>query len=79
MGRIRLTAKRQATLPLALCNEMLVGPGDTLRVERVTLEGEVVWLLRPDRPAPGSWFGALRSYAVGLPHDMETIRRSIAL
>ena len=43
MAKITLTAKRQATLPKALCEELGVGPGDKLELERRSVRGEVVW------------------------------------
>lgn len=73
---IRLTAKRQATLPAALCEELGVGPGDTLTLERRELEGEPVWILRAPKP-DWSWLGAARAYAEGKSHDWEEIERSI--
>lgn len=77
MRRITLTSKRQATLPKQLCEELHVGPGDHLDLERRTLDGEVLWLLR----APGpdwSWIGQARRYARGKSHRLEDIRMSIA-
>jgi bifunctional DNA-binding transcriptional regulator/antitoxin component of YhaV-PrlF toxin-antitoxin module len=77
MSKIALTTKRQATLPKQLCDELHVGPGDHLDLERRTLDGEVVWLLR----APGpdwSWVGSAKRYARGKSHDVDDIRASIA-
>jgi bifunctional DNA-binding transcriptional regulator/antitoxin component of YhaV-PrlF toxin-antitoxin module len=74
--RITLTTKRQATLPKQLCQDMHVGPGDHLDVERRTLDGKVIWLLR----APGpdwSWVGSARRYARGKSHRLDDIRESI--
>lgn len=79
MGTIRLTSKRQATLPRELCEEMRIGPGDLLIVERVEHDGESLWCLRASRPETPSWFGSLRKYAKDKPHDMESIRKSIAV
>jgi bifunctional DNA-binding transcriptional regulator/antitoxin component of YhaV-PrlF toxin-antitoxin module len=76
MSRIKLTAKRQATLPKALCEEMNVRPGDALVVVRKIVDGEVVWCLQPAHKQPTKWFGALRKYAQGKRHDMVSIRRS---
>ena len=76
MTTIKLTAKRQATLPKSLCDEMDLRPGDTLLVARKTIDGEVVWCLRPAREHPGKWFGALRKYAKGKRHDLTSIRKS---
>lgn len=77
MARIRLTTKRQATLPKSLCEEMHVGPGDTLKVEKVTIGGELYWCLSPVREDGPAWFGALREYGQGKSHAMDAIRQSI--
>ena len=57
MGTIRLTSKRQATLPRELCEEMHIGPGDLILVEKVEHDGQSVWCLRPSRPETPPWFG----------------------
>jgi len=77
MEKIRLTTKRQATLPKSLCDEMQVGPGDTLNVEKVTIGGESYWCLIPVREDGPPWFGALRKYGQGESHSIDTIRKSI--
>lgn len=78
MSIIRITSKRQATLPRALCDDMGVQPGDSLSVERVHLDGRDTWIIRPARPPSRfAWMGSLRQYAAGKPHDMASIRRSI--
>lgn len=83
MTTVKITSKRQATLPKALCDEMRVQPGDSLIVERRRIENEDAWVIRP---APGSgegglnrfgWVGSLKRYAVGKSHDMASVRRSI--
>ena len=75
--RIRLTAKRQATLPKSLCEEMHLSPGDSLLVERIAVEGDFVWCLRRQSVNLPTWFGALRGYAQGVEHNMESVRRSV--
>jgi bifunctional DNA-binding transcriptional regulator/antitoxin component of YhaV-PrlF toxin-antitoxin module len=77
LRKLTITAKRQATLPAALCEELGVGPGDTLTLERREIAGEPVWVLRTPKP-DWSWLGALRTYAEGKSHDWEEIERSIA-
>jgi bifunctional DNA-binding transcriptional regulator/antitoxin component of YhaV-PrlF toxin-antitoxin module len=74
---LRITAKRQATLPAALCKELGVRPGDTLELERRELEGEAVWVLRAPKP-DWSWLGAARKYARGKSHDWHEIETAIA-
>lgn len=73
---LTLTAKRQATLPAALCRELDVGPGDTLTLERRELDGEPVWIIRAPKPNWG-WAGALREYVVGRSHDWRRIDKRI--
>jgi bifunctional DNA-binding transcriptional regulator/antitoxin component of YhaV-PrlF toxin-antitoxin module len=48
--RVKLTAKRQATLPVALCEELGVGPGDQLELERCVVDGAPAWVLRATKP-----------------------------
>ncbi len=78
MTSIRITSKRQATLPKALCDEMRVEPGDRLLVERRRIDDRDAWVLIPEPlQEPPGWIGSLRKYAVGLSHDMDSVRRSI--
>ena len=77
MSTITITSKRQATLPLALCREIGVGPGDKLDVERATIGDETVWVLRAGTATP-KWFGSLRRYGEGKPHDRGAIAASVA-
>jgi bifunctional DNA-binding transcriptional regulator/antitoxin component of YhaV-PrlF toxin-antitoxin module len=76
MSTIKITTKRQATLPVELCRELGVRPGDELRIEKKLIRGERVWTLQPGSP-PDSWFGSLRKYARGKSHSLESIRGSI--
>lgn len=73
---IRITAKRQATLPAALCEELGVGPGDSLELERTEVDGKPAWVLHAPKP-DWSWAGALRDRAKGKSHDWARIERSI--
>jgi len=74
---ITLTSKRQATLPVQLCREMGVQPGDVLVLERKETDEGLVWVLRAEPRQPGSWFARLNSYAKGKSHEMQAIRASI--
>ena len=76
MAAIRLTTKRQATLPRALCEELDVNPGDEIALERRVFEGETLWILRP-RKIDWSWIGRA-SVPANLTHDMAAVRASIA-
>jgi len=78
MSAIRITTKRQATLPKALCDEMALRPGDTVIVKKKVIAGKPFWCLTPAERPSGSWFGSLRKYARGKRHDMATIRKHIA-
>lgn len=75
---IKLTSKRQATLPARLCRELGVKPGDELALERRSVDGHDAWLLSRPQADPAPWFGCLRAYAAGKSHDMESIRANIA-
>jgi bifunctional DNA-binding transcriptional regulator/antitoxin component of YhaV-PrlF toxin-antitoxin module len=76
MFRIKLTSKRQATLPVQLCRELGLEPGDTLLLEPRTIDGESAWLLRTPKP-DWSWAGSLGEYAQGKRHEWSRIERSI--
>jgi len=70
MAKVAITSKRQATLPAALCEELGVGPGDALDVERR------VWVLR-GKNLDWSWIGVARQYAKGRSHKLSDVKRSI--
>ncbi len=75
MAAITLTAKRQATFSRALCEELAIGPGDELLVERRLLDGETVWILRPKK-VDWAWIGSV-PVREGVSHDMDDVRASI--
>jgi len=77
MTLIRLTAKRQATLPRKLCEELRVRPGDALVVDARLVRGERVWFLKPADEVEAPWFARLRRYARGKRHDLASVRRSV--
>jgi bifunctional DNA-binding transcriptional regulator/antitoxin component of YhaV-PrlF toxin-antitoxin module len=75
---IKLTSKRQATFPAAVCRDMGLHPGDRIALERREIGGSPAWVMRPvsgEKSTP--WFGVLRAYAADKSHDMEDIRQSI--
>ena len=78
MTAIKITAKRQATLPKKLCEEMRLQPGDALIVDSLVVDGEKVWVLKPAAEVDTPWFGSLRRYAKDKRHDMKSIRKSVA-
>lgn len=40
-----LTSKRQATLPISLCKEMAIEPGDKLLLKRKEIDEKPAWLI----------------------------------
>jgi bifunctional DNA-binding transcriptional regulator/antitoxin component of YhaV-PrlF toxin-antitoxin module len=72
LSTIKLTSKRQATLPKSLCDELGLAPGDEIR----EIGDEAVWVLRQNAPDT-SWIGALSRYAKGKRHDPKSLRASI--
>jgi len=76
MASLKVTTKRQATLPAALCEELGVKAGDRIEAERRVVNGETVWVLRGSKP-DWSWFGAARKYGKGRSHRWNEVRRSI--
>lgn len=77
MHVVTITAKRQATLPAALCKELGLAPGAKVAVERRLVGKQTVWVLKGPGP-DWSWVGSLRRYAKGKSHRLSDIRRSIA-
>ncbi len=75
---IKMTSKRQATLPARVCEELDLAPGSEILLERRKIDGHPAWLLRTPSTMDTPWYGALQRYAKGRSHDMESIRRSIA-
>lgn len=63
MATIKLTSKRQATLPAALCADLGIAAGDSLEVVRVRHKNEAVWALKPVPKAQSTWIGSLSRYA----------------
>lgn len=78
MRTMTLTAKRQATLPAELCEELGVAPGDKIILERREEDGETLWVLRGKKRIDWSWIGAAHKYANGKSHRWEDVERSIA-
>jgi bifunctional DNA-binding transcriptional regulator/antitoxin component of YhaV-PrlF toxin-antitoxin module len=75
MPTVKLTAKRQATLPKEVCEQMHVQAGDEIQLEPRVIEGETVWIMRP-RTVDWSWVGSVRAPAQS-SHDLDDIRASI--
>lgn len=75
MLTMTLTAKRQATLPREVCEELGIHPGDQLDLERAVVDGHPVWVMKPHR-LDWSWIGAV-TVPEGISHDLDDIRASI--
>jgi len=78
MPSVKITAKRQATLPAETCEALQIGPGDIVDVEPRLIDNEQVWVLRPRKKPDRSWMGSLRDQIRNTDHSMESIRHSIA-
>jgi bifunctional DNA-binding transcriptional regulator/antitoxin component of YhaV-PrlF toxin-antitoxin module len=78
MPSVKITAKRQATLPLETCKALRIGPGDIVDVEARVIDNEEVWILRPRKSPDRSWIGSLGKEIHSSNHSMESIRESIA-
>ncbi len=76
MKAIKLTSKRQATFPVEVCNDLGVGPGDEIFLEKTEVNGARSWILRTRQPDTG-WFASLEQYAQGKSHEMNEVRVSI--
>ena len=79
MSKIKLTAKRQATFPSKVCQELGVAPGDELELKPAKVHGESVWVLKAASKPHSKWIGALNRYAGNADgnHSMESIRKSV--
>jgi bifunctional DNA-binding transcriptional regulator/antitoxin component of YhaV-PrlF toxin-antitoxin module len=76
MPTIKLTSKRQATLPKEVCDQLGVNEGDQIALEPRVIGGETVWILRP-RSVDWSWIGSVKVPA-NASHDMDDVRASVA-
>ncbi len=75
---IKLTSKRQATLPRELCDSLGLAPGDELELVPRIEGGEKVWILHLKREPARPWLGSLRKYGKRISdHSLEGIRESV--
>lgn len=63
MATIKLTSKRQATLPVAVCKDLGVTSGDSLELLPLRHKNEIVWALKPVAKVKSRWIGSLSQYA----------------
>lgn len=76
---VKLTAKRQATFPLEMCEGLGLQPGDEMELLVRKEKGEEYWLLKKRKTSVRPWTGVLRQYASNIEdHSMEAVRASIA-
>ncbi len=79
MPHLKLTSKRQATLPAETCKALGLKPGDVIDIEPRLDHGERLWLLRPRPARSRAWVGSLQTLVTpGKRHSMTAIRRSVA-
>jgi bifunctional DNA-binding transcriptional regulator/antitoxin component of YhaV-PrlF toxin-antitoxin module len=79
MPHMKVTAKRQVTLPAETCEALGVGAGDVIALESRVEDGERTWVLRPTPGRARPWVGCLASRARPVrSHAMTAVRRSIA-
>lgn len=76
---IKLTAKRQATFPVEVCEQLGLQPGDEIDlVPRVEEEGKY-WVIQKHEAPTRQWMGSLRKYGKrASDHSIDAIRESIA-
>ncbi|MGJ8641338.1 MAG: AbrB/MazE/SpoVT family DNA-binding domain-containing protein [Opitutaceae bacterium] len=78
MLKVKLSTKRQATFPRAVCESLGLEPGDEIVLEPKNTDGEETWELRPAKARQRPWLHRLNRYAAEKDHSMERIRASIA-
>jgi len=80
MSEIKLTAKRQATFPSKVCQELGVAAGDELVLKPARVRGENAWVLKPASKPHSNWIGSLKRYAGNADgnHSMESVRNSVS-
>jgi bifunctional DNA-binding transcriptional regulator/antitoxin component of YhaV-PrlF toxin-antitoxin module len=76
---LKITAKRQATLPKETCEALRLVPGDTIDLEQREEQGETVWVLRPKKQVRRKWVARLAGRVKpGTDHSLDAIRKSVA-
>ena len=77
MLKIKVSLKRQATLPKQVCESLGIQPGDEIILDRRVESEEVMWILKASKGLDRPWLGSLRKFGHGKSHDMDEIRGSI--
>lgn len=62
MATIKLTSKRQATLPVEVCRDLGVTSGDSLELLPLQHKNQMVWALKPVAKFKSPWIGSLSKY-----------------
>ena len=76
---IKLTAKRRATFPAELCEQLGLRPGDEIDLLPRVENGQRLWALRKRAIPARPWLGSLSGYAATTEdHSMDAIRESVA-
>ena len=60
--KVKMTTKRQATFPAALCRELGLKPGDTVDLEPRIDDGRKIWVLKRAAGTARPWVGSLKNY-----------------
>ena len=59
MPSLRITRKQRATIPVEVCGELHLRPGDVVDLERAEVDGEPVGVLPTRKSPPRPWLGGL--------------------
>ena len=76
MTILKITSKRQVTLPINLCGDLGIQPGDQITVEQIEIDGKKVWTIQK-LENDDEWFGSLSNYASNKSDKIKDIRKSI--
>ena len=63
MATIKLTSKRQATLPVQVCQELGIATGDKMELLPLHHNNQKVWVLKPVLKSTSPWIGSLSHFA----------------
>jgi len=76
---IKLTAKRQATFPAEVCEQLGLRPGDEIELVPRVEAGGRFWVIQKREAPTRPWVGSLRGYGQNASdHSLDAIRNSIA-
>ena len=78
MPSLRITRKQRATIPVEVCGELHLRPGDVVDLERAEVDGEPVGVLPTRKSPPRPWLGGLARKISVSAHSLAAIRASVA-